>query len=490
MDIIFWLPVIASIIALSVIAAITANLWTISLLYLVGTPRSGGNVNSPAVPGDFPDVLIQLPVFNEMAVVERVIAAACNLDWPQSALRIQVLDDSTDETGIVVQAAIARYRAAGFRIDYCHRVMRTGYKAGALKAGLALDHSPFVAVFDADFVPSPGFLRQIIPALQQAPRAAFAQARWEHLNAGENLLTRAQALLLDAHFGVEQVARTRNGLILPFNGTCGVWRRAAIDAAGGWNADTLCEDLDLSIRAHLAGWQALYLPDISVPGELPSTLAAWQSQQFRWTKGFIQVARKLLIPIWRSAFSIPQKVAVTLQVCQPLCYPATGLLLLSMIPLAWREERLPVELALASLTVALSGIAGSTAIMCLGQFILRRRCRSCALGQIAVLLLGSGLVISNSWAVLTALTGKASPFVRTPKKGTAANTQPSGVRRLIPNGTLEVLAAVAIIAVATLKSLWLSPLTALPVAGLAIVGGGQLSQRMRLRLDRPLIDKD
>ena len=164
---------------------------------------------------------------------------------------------------------------------------------------------------------------------------------------------------------------------------------AAIEAAGGWAADTLCEDLDLSVRAHLAGWRALYLPEISVPGELPSTLAAWQAQQFRWTKGFIQVARKLLVRIWGSNFTWPQKLALTLQVCQPLCYPATGLLLLSMVPVAWSQQRLPFELALASLVVAVSGIAGSTSIMCLGQLMLRRNCRSCALGQLAVLLLGS-----------------------------------------------------------------------------------------------------
>ena len=429
-------------------------------------------------------MLIQLPVFNEMAVVERVIAAACALDWPRSALQIQVLDDSIDETQAVARAAVERYRLAGYRIDYCHRVDRTGYKAGALKAGLDLSDCPYVAVFDADFVPAPDFLRTMMPVLLAAPRAAFAQARWEHLNATENLLTRAQGLLLDAHFGIEQTARTRNGLILPFNGTCGIWRRAAIEAAGGWAADTLCEDLDLSVRAHLAGWQALYLPEVTVPGELPSTLAAWQSQQFRWTKGFVQVARKLLRPIWRSPFTLPQKLALTMQICQPLCYPATGLLLLSMVPLAWAQQRLPIELALASLTVALSGIAGSTVIMCLGQLMLRHKCRACVLGQLAVLLLGSGLVISNSWAVLTALGGRASPFVRTPKKGEAATVQTTGPRPLIPGGTLEVLAALAIVTIATLKSLWLSPLTALPVMGLAIVGGGQLGQKMRLRFDR------
>jgi cellulose synthase/poly-beta-1,6-N-acetylglucosamine synthase-like glycosyltransferase len=490
LTIIFWLPVIASILALAVIAAVTVNLWTISFLYLVRTPRSGQADLAGPILTDFPDVLIQLPMFNEMLVAERVIAAACALDWPRTALHIQVLDDSTDETRIVARAAVERYKAAGYRIEYCHRTIRSGFKAGALKAGFDRTSHPYIAVFDADFVPAPRFLRDVMPALQAMPRAAFVQTRWEHLNADENLLTKAQSMLLDAHFGVEQTARTRNGLILPFNGTCGVWRREAIEAAGGWQADTLCEDLDLSIRTHLAGWRALYLPEISVPGELPSTLAAWQSQQFRWTKGFIQVAKKLLVRIWRSAFTVPQKLALTLQICQPLCYPATGLLLLSMVPLAWTQQRLPLELALASLTVAISGIAGSISIMCLGQFMLRRDCRSCILGQIAVLLLGSGLVISNSWAVLTALSGKVSPFVRTPKKGDGVSLQTNGPRSFIPRGSLELLAACAIVTVASLKSLWLSPLTALPVAGLAIVGGGQVSQRMRLRLDKVAIDKD
>jgi cellulose synthase/poly-beta-1,6-N-acetylglucosamine synthase-like glycosyltransferase len=243
----------------------------------------------PAI-GEWPVVTVQLPVYNEMYVVDRLIAAVCDLDYPLDRLQIQVLDDSTDETRDIVALAVRRYAARGFDISQVHRQDRTGYKAGALEAGLRTARGEFVAVFDADFVPQADFLRKTIPYFVDS-QVGVVQARWGHLNQSYSLLTRVQAVMLDGHFVLEHGGRNRSGCFFNFNGTAGVWRRAAIADAGGWQHDTLTEDLDLSYRAQLRGWRFLFLPDLVTPAEVPVEMNAFKSQQHRWAKGSIQTCR-------------------------------------------------------------------------------------------------------------------------------------------------------------------------------------------------------
>lgn len=463
-------------IALAGVGLCAANLLILALLRMVA-----GRVPAPVLAGEawhgkLPRVLVQLPVFNEKEVIERALAAAAALDWPADRLRIQVLDDSTDETVSRIAHAVARLRASGVDVMHVRRHVRLGFKAGALAHGMELDDSPFIAIFDADFVPPPDFLRRTVPMLMRAPRLAFVQARWGHLNAAEGALTRAQSLMIDAHFAVEQFVRARFGLLLPFNGTCAVWRRAAIDAAGGWSAETLCEDLDLAIRARLAGWQAVFRDDVVVPGELPGTLGAWRAQQFRWTKGFLQVAFQMLPRLWQSRLEPQAKLAVTLQLLQPLCYLLTVVPLLgTVLLLAWGD--VPAWLSPLAGGVGAVALAASTLFMAVGQKVLQR-------GDwwrfprriVVVVVLNGGLVVSNSRAALEAMLGQRSAFVRTPKRG-ASVTAPRPLRSG-PTGVTELIAAGAAGAALAYAAGWASPLFSVPIIGLLVMGAGLVSERM------------
>jgi len=262
--------------------------------------------------GALPAVLVQIPTFNEGALIWRALAAATALDWPRDRLQVQVLDDSDDESAEIARSAVHEFQRRGHRVTLIQRTARAGFKAGALKAGLARSHEPFVAIFDVDYVPRPDFLRLCMRPLLADPALAFVQARCDFLNGTANRLTRAQQVMLDGNFGAEQATRSWTNQILPFNGTCGLWRSAAIEAAGGWQGDTLTEDLDLSYRAQMAGWRAVYLVSVAVPGELPVTVDAWNTQQRRWNKGFAQTARKLLPAIWRGKSSWTRKAEATL----------------------------------------------------------------------------------------------------------------------------------------------------------------------------------
>jgi cellulose synthase/poly-beta-1,6-N-acetylglucosamine synthase-like glycosyltransferase len=241
-----------------------------------------------------PAVLVQIPTYNEGMLIGRVLDAVVALDWPRDRLAVQVLDDSTGASAELARSAVAACHADGHNVTLLQRTDRAGFKAGALRIGLAATDQPFVAMFDADYIPPPDFLRKCMRPLLAQPDVAFAQARCDFLNAGQNWVTRAQEIILDSHYAVEQPTRSWTGEFLPFNGTCGIWRREAIEAAGGWHGDTLTEDLDLSYRAQLAGWRAVYLASVGVPGELPEGFAVWNRQQLRWNKGFAQTARKLL----------------------------------------------------------------------------------------------------------------------------------------------------------------------------------------------------
>jgi cellulose synthase/poly-beta-1,6-N-acetylglucosamine synthase-like glycosyltransferase len=321
--------------ALAVIAASTAFLFLygINLLYLTaraGWLRPVRPVGPPPETAPDATVLVQLPIYNERYVAERVIDAVCGLDWPRKRLEVQVLDDSDDDTPEIVGRAVERWRNAGVAIAHVRRASRSGYKAGALAHGLTLSEAPFVAVFDADFVPAPDFLRRMVPALAD-PGVAFVQARWGHLNDEFSLFTYLQSLMTDFHFLVEQVMRPRAGYFTNFAGSAGVWRRAAIDDAGGWSASTLTEDLDLSYRAQLRGWRAVYREDVVVPQELPVSANAYRAQQSRWATGSFQTAAHQLVPLFRSRqrFMVKFEGAMHLlgygaplaMVMQIACYP-------------------------------------------------------------------------------------------------------------------------------------------------------------------------
>src|SRR6201996_332568 len=271
---------------------------------------------APLSDSQFPHVLVQLPVCNEGYLALRVAAAACALDWPRDRLTIQLLDDGTEENHAALAAGLAGLAPEGVTLQLLRRGDRKGFKAGNLAFGLAHCDAPYVAIFDADFVPPSDFLRRTVPALIADTGLAFVQARWAHANRNANWLTRVQGLLLDSHFAVEQEARFRAGLPMSFNGSAGVWNRIAIEQGGGWTGDTLTEDLDLSMRCVLKGWRAAMLPDLVVPGELPPTAAAWRAQQARWTKGHAQCARKLLPLVWASSKPFAVKLAMTGQMCQ------------------------------------------------------------------------------------------------------------------------------------------------------------------------------
>lgn len=428
---------------------------------------------SPPLPldRDEPVVLVQLPIFNERDVVERLLTAVGGLDWPADRLRLQLLDDSTDDTSTIAAAAVARLRRQGLDVAHVRRADRQGYKAGALAHGLALDAGDargaalYVAIFDADFVPGRDFLRQALASLVAEPRAAFVQGRWEHLNADASWLTRAQALGTDGHFAVEQAARAWTGLAMNFNGTGGVWRCEAIAGAGGWRPDTLTEDLDLSYRARLAGWTAVYRRDLAVPAELPPTLEAWRSQQFRWAKGSLQTAVKLLPDIWRSSWSLGERIAATVHLTHYLVHPLMVVsLALAPVAVPMLAGAAPVAKA-AGLLFMICGMLPPIAMYLVGQRLLRRSWRRC-LALPALVGFGTGIAVANTLAAWQALRGIRSAFERTPKRGDGVST---GSYRAPAASGLPELAAAAWgglgLAVAWTASPWLMPILALYVLG-------------------------
>ena len=372
-----------------------------------------------------PRVLLQLPVFNERLVVERLIECAAKLDWPHDRLTVQLLDDSTDDTTTRAQQAIERARLSGLQIELVRRTNRRDYKAGALRHGLKLDAaqpwggSDYVAIFDADFLPPADFLRRALPPLVADDGLGMIQARWTHVNRGQNLLTRLQAILLDGHFILEHGARFRGGHFFNFNGTAGVWRRVAIEEAGGWSGDTITEDLDLSYRAQLAGWRFAYLQALEVPAELPEDATAFKSQQHRWAKGSIQTAFKLLPQIVRSPLSLRTKVEGFFHLCGNLAYPLMAVLL-ALLPLTL-GLRSPDDLFL-NLALDLPVFVFATVSLLLFYAVSERevdpsRWRG-RLPLIPVVLgLGAALTFNNARAVAEAVVGHQSPFVRTPKTG-------------------------------------------------------------------------
>jgi len=366
----------------------------------------------------WPDVLTQIPMYNEANVAERAIRAAASMRYPGRHV-IQVLDDSTDQTRTVVDECAAQLRSEGHLVDVIRRPRRSGFKAGALAYGLEHSDADFVAVFDADFVPAEDFLEETIPYFLGDRAVGFVQGRWTFLNDRESLLTRAQAVALDSHFAVEQEARSAHpDCMMSFNGTAGVWRRVAIDDAGGWSAETLTEDLDLSCRVQMRGWRGVFVPHLKVPGELPASFSSFKSQQFRWAKGAIQVALRTLPGVLAARLPIMTKVELSFHLTQHMVYP---LLLLAILlgPFVWSHPGMSWVAGGVGLAFVAAAVAPSL-VYAVGQLRLYPGAGKRRLLRLPFTILSvTGLAAANARAVVEAIMGHRSAFIRTPKKGDA-----------------------------------------------------------------------
>jgi cellulose synthase/poly-beta-1,6-N-acetylglucosamine synthase-like glycosyltransferase len=369
----------------------------------------------PADPAEWPMVTVQLPLYNEMYVAERLIDAVCRLDYPKDRLEIQVLDDSTDETSKIVAALVARERLRGIDIHHLHRSDRSGFKAGALAAGLAEARGEFLAIFDADFVPQTSFLKDSIPYFGD-PGLGMVQGSWAHINRGYSLLTRAEAILLDGHFWIEHTARNRSGCFFNFNGTAGVWRRKAIESAGGWEHDTLTEDLDLSYRAQIQGWRFLYLPELAVPSELPVDINGFKSQQYRWAKGSVQTGRKLLGRLLRSDLPLRVKFEAFVHLTNNSSYLLTVLIAVLIFPaMILRRGTGWPALLLIDLPLFLGATVSVLTFYFMSQVASGRGWVKGLRHLPAVMAIGIGLSINNARAVVSGLLHRGGTFHRTPK---------------------------------------------------------------------------
>ncbi len=386
------------------------------LVYLYFKHRKDYNPNPPMHFDELPHITVQLPVYNEQFVIDRLVEAICKLEYPKDKLEIQLLDDSTDETSQVAAEIVERYAAAGNPIVYIHRENRYGFKAGALDAGLKVAKGKFIAIFDADFVPPPDWLMRVIHHFAE-PGIGMVQTRWTHLNRDYSLLTKVEAILLDGHFVLEHGARSRSGDFFNFNGTAGMWRREAISEGGGWQHDTLTEDTDLSYRSQMAGWKFKYLPDIECPAELPIEMTAFKTQQARWAKGLIQTSIKVLPLIFKS--NVPKRIKVeavyhlTANLSYPLMVLMTALLIPAMIVRFYQGwfQMLLVDFPLfaaSTLSIAIFYLVSQ-------RELFPRTWWKTFLYLPILMALGIGLTVTNTKAVMEALFGIKSAFARTPK---------------------------------------------------------------------------
>ncbi|WP_248352687.1 cellulose synthase family protein [Anaeromyxobacter oryzae] len=439
-----------------------------------------------------PRVTIQLPIFNELYVTERLIDAVARIEYPRDLLEVQVLDDSTDETQGIARACVERHRALGLDIVYVHRTDRKGFKAGALENGLKIAKGEFVAVFDADFIPEPDYLHRTVHFFTD-PGVGMVQARWGHLNRAYSILTQAQAILLDGHFVIEHTARNRSGRFFNFNGTAGIWRRAAIEAGGGWQHDTLTEDLDLSYRAQLAGWRFVYLPNIVTPAEVPVEMNAFKSQQHRWAKGSIQTALKLLPRLLKSDLPREVKHEAVMHLTANLAY-------LLMIPLA---ILLPITVVVRVshgwyevLFLDIPFFAAATFSVVAFYAASQREQGRTTWEQIKylplVMALGIGLSVNQARAVVEALMGYETAFTRTPKHGVKGAGESVAKKRYKAAVTFQPIVELGLAAYMTYGVLYLIerevyyslPFLVLFQVGFGYVGLASLYEGLRGRVIR------
>ena len=379
-----------------------------SILYLLSNSQVKKRKKVPILK-EWPVVTVQLPIYNEKYTVERLLSAVTKLEYPAERLQIQVLDDSTDDTAQLVKGLVAEYKSQGVNIERLHRTNRQGYKAGALSEALPGATGELIAIFDADFIPKPDWLKKTVPLFQNR-KLGCLQTRWGHTNRNYSALTRAEAMAIDGHFIIEQAARSRNDLFLNFNGTAGVWRRACIEDAGGWEWDTLTEDLDLSYRAQMRGWKIDYLPDVVVPAELPAQVEAFKKQQFRWAKGSFQVVRKILPQVFESVLPWRVRLMAFLHLTGYFVHPLMVASLVLTLPVgllypqAFQLFPIGVIAGLGPPFLYLIATAPHTPPL---------------LERIKLLplltLTGFGISLSTSIAVIQGLTKMGGAFIRTPK---------------------------------------------------------------------------
>jgi len=386
------------------------------LLYLFYKNKKNIHTQATKRFEQLPRVTIQLPVFNELYVVERLIDAVMKVHYPKDHLQVQVLDDSTDETTEISQKKVREYQAQGFDIEFRHRLNRKGFKAGALEEALQTATGEFICVFDADFLPEADFLEKVIHFFTD-PKVAVVQARWDHVNRNFSLLTQVQAIFLDGHFVMEQTSRNISGRFFNFNGTAGIWRRAAIKDAGGWEHDTLTEDLDLSYRAQLKGWKFIFLPYVTAPAELPIEVNAFKSQQHRWAKGSIQTALKVLGKVWKSEVPLKVKIEATLHLTSNVAYVLMFFFCILLLPaMVYRTEAGWLTLLLVDFPLFfLATISVASFYIASEKEALPQSWVSKIKYVPFVTSLGIGLCLNNAKAVVEAVFGYKTGFVRTPK---------------------------------------------------------------------------
>lgn len=417
----------ASVLGMVGVAASFLVLIGIKIYDLFGPPHWRNHLPRAALPeASLPAILLQIPTFNEHEIAIGALQSAVALDWPRDRLHIQMLDDSTDESFEMVDAAVRELAQHGYLVEHRHRTDRAGFKAGALADGLAATDEPFIAMLDVDFRPPAHWLRDVVPVLMADPAAAFIQSRCEFSNYRTNVLTRVQGMMLDAHFMIEQAGRFRAGWLFQFNGTGGVWRRQAIEEAGGWSSDSLVEDLDLTVRVALAGWHGLFLPEPGIPGLVPERISHWRVQQRRWSTGFVEVARKLLSTIWHAPWSLTEKLAASLLIFVQAFYPcaATAVVALAICIVLRGGAIAPYFPVLW--TVGLLAAAVALGMTLLPYIALRR-------GPVwryvaTMVLLPPAMIfisLSNAPSILKTMFGRRESFKRTPKSVKARQEAPA-----------------------------------------------------------------
>jgi cellulose synthase/poly-beta-1,6-N-acetylglucosamine synthase-like glycosyltransferase len=436
---------------------------------------------TPGLPATLPVVTIQLPLYNEATVARRLIFATGAMDYPTDKLEIQVLDDSTDETAGIAEAAVEDLRARGIDAEYVRRPSRHGYKAGALEYGLRRARGELVAVFDADFLPQASFLKELVGHFED-PRIGMVQTRWDHANRGHSLLTRIQALMLDGHHLVENRARYAAGCFFNFSGTGGIWRRAAIEDAGGWQHDTLTEDLDLSYRAQLAGWRFVYRGDVLTPSELPEDMSAFRAQQFRWAKGTVQTARKLLRTVITTDLPLSKRIEAAFHMLPHMAYPAMVLLTLLLLPaLLFMPATSVRALLLVDVPLCMGATGSLFAFYGMAEKARGRSFLSVLAKLPAVIALGAGLAPHLTSAVYDGFTSMAGEFVRTPKRGEAR-----GRYRQVSKLPLAEMALALVSAASVVAAVETGHYIALPFAMLFTLGYGYVAALVvREQLARP-----
>ncbi len=401
---------------LFILSAIIITAYTCNFYYLAFLSRKRKDVLTTTDWGN-PSITIQLPIYNEKYVAKRLVDAICNLDYPKDKMRIMVLDDSDDDTVDLLENAVNDYKNQGFQIEHMRRGTRSGYKAGALKHAMKSTDTELVAIFDADFIPPTWFLKRAIPHFTNS-KIGLVQCRWGHVNENYSAITQAQALSLDFHFLIEQKAKSNSHLFMNFNGTAGIWRRDCIEDAGGWHTATLVEDLDLSYRAQMKGWKCLFLPDIVVDAELPVQMNAAKRQQFRWAKGSIQCAIKLLTDIaLKRKVAIEAKVQAFIQLTRHVVYPLMLIQFLALPILLAGQVNLYVISFLPAITIATYLAMGPGAYIMIMQSMYQKSWKSKAKILPALLIYNAGMSVNNTVAVFDAVVGKKNEFLRTPKYG-------------------------------------------------------------------------